>query len=139
MISSVASSMPASRPLAKYDFAVYQVEASRRISSTTMTARIPIAGPHQKRNRGPGFALGHRDLDLGHHRGDLAAQLDGIGAAFQGSQVEPLMRGDEIDYAGTSAGPIQAALEQHVGYRTCFHRRRRIQINVPLKHLTSPF
>jgi hypothetical protein len=33
---------------------------------------------------GPGFALGHRDLDVGHHLGDLAAERNGFDAAFQG-------------------------------------------------------
>ena len=64
---------------------------------------------------GPGFALGDRDLDLGHHLGDLTAKLDRVGAAFQGSKIEPFMRGDEIDHAGTPARPVQTALEQHVG------------------------
>jgi hypothetical protein len=92
-----------------------------------------------RRHPGPGFALGHGDLDLGHYLGDLAAKLDRVGAAFQGSEIEPFMRGDEIDHAGTPAGPVQTALEQYVGDRACCHRYCRIQIDVPLKHLTSPF
>src|SRR3984893_15190563 len=64
MISSVASSIPASRPLAKYDLAEDQVEASKRMSSTIITARITIAGPHQKRNRAwPEHPQGNRVTD----------------------------------------------------------------------------
>ena len=46
---------------------------------------------------GAGLALRQGDLDLGHQLGDLAAQLDGFHAALQGGEVEPFMRGDEID------------------------------------------
>jgi len=88
---------------------------------------------------GSGLALGGGDLEFGHHLGDLAAQLDGIAAALEGGEVEPFMRGNEIDHAGTPARPIQAAFEQHVGNGACFHRRRCIQIDVPLKHPSSPF
>jgi hypothetical protein len=42
-----------------------------------------------RRHPGPGFALGRGDLDFGHHLGDLAAQRDSVGAAFQDSEVEP--------------------------------------------------
>src|ERR1700676_3457738 len=36
------------------------------------------------------------------------------------------------------AHPVQTPLEQNVGDRACFHRCRRIQIDMPLKHLSSP-
>src|SRR5260370_7590350 len=62
-----------------------------------------------------------------------------VSAAVQGGEVEPLMRRDEIDHAGTPARPVQSALEQHVRDRACFHRHCRIQIDVPLKHPSSPF
>ena len=88
---------------------------------------------------GPRFTLRHGDLDFGHQLGDLAPQRNGVGAAFQGCKVEPFMRGDEIDDAGTPARPVKTAFEQHVGDRACFHWRCRIQIDVPLKHLSSPF
>src|SRR6266481_9232006 len=90
------------------------IDGSRTGRRRKLSRRRPPLPVLLRRHPGPGFALGHGDLDLGHHRGDLSALLDGVGAAFQSSQVEPLMRGDEIYHAGTSAGPIQAALEQHV-------------------------
>jgi hypothetical protein len=88
---------------------------------------------------GPGFALGHGDLDLRHHLGDLSAVRNGIDAAFHGGEVEPFMRGDQVDDAGAPARPVQAALEQHVGDGTYFHRRYRLHIDMALKHLSSPF
>src|ERR1700688_592380 len=198
MISRVASSIPASRPFWKYDRAEDQVAPNSRMSSTMMTARIPIRTTPSKanptglninrrrsafpmksaafyfrrgafprpqsitvcgyplvsfaprkiagsagrrmasalmgRHPGPGFALRGGDLDLGHQLGDLAAEPNGVSAAFQGCEVEPLMGRDEIDDAGTSARPVQTTFEQHVGDRARFHRYCRILIDVPLKH-----
>jgi hypothetical protein len=88
---------------------------------------------------GAGLALRDGDLALRHQFGDLATQRNRISAAFQGGKVEPFVRGDEIDDAGTSARPVQAALEQDVRDGAWLHRYCGIKINMPLKHLTSPF
>lgn len=92
-----------------------------------------------RRHPGAGFALGGGDFDFRHHLGDLAAHLNGIGAAFHGGEIEPLVRGDQIDDAGPAARPIQATLKQHVRERTCIYRRCGIEIDLPLKHLLFPF
>src|SRR5882724_3257257 len=47
MTSRVASSMPASRPLAKYDRAEDQLATNNNSSKTTITVRISISAPHQ--------------------------------------------------------------------------------------------
>ena len=59
-------------------------------------------------------------------------------AALKGRADAISMRRDQINDAGAAARPIQAALEQHVRDRICFHQRCRILIDVSLKHLTSP-
>ena len=75
-----------------------------------------------------------------HQLGDLAAQRDRVGAALQRGEIEPFVRGDQIDHAGTAARPVKPALEQHVRDRGRVHRHRCIQIKVSLKHLcVSPF
>src|SRR5205814_7400625 len=87
----------------------------------------------------PRLALRGRDLDVRHLPGDFLAQRHGVLAALQRGEVEPFMRGDEIDQAGASARPIDTALEQHVRQRACVDRRRRLQIECTLKHNASPF
>ena len=87
---------------------------------------------------GAGFALCGRDLDIGHHLGDLAAHGDRIRASLQGGEIEPFVGGDQIDHAGTAARPVQAALEQLIGDRS-LHRRCRLQIELSLKHRSPLF
>jgi len=102
----------------------------RRVSSISTTRDCPSAGSPvgglPARSNAP---LSRRGLRAAPSRSRPRTSSrrprgasNGIRAAFQGGKVEPFMRGDEIDYAGTSAGPVQAALEQHVGDRTCLHR-----------------
>jgi len=98
-------------------------------TKSLLARRHPVAG----------LALGGGDLDLGHQLGDLAAHPDGVSAAFDGCEIEPFMRGNQVDDAGTAACPVEPTLEQHIRDRACFHRRGVIQIEKPLKHLFIPF
>ncbi|GCC46523.1 hypothetical protein chiPu_0030359, partial [Chiloscyllium punctatum] len=93
-----------------------------------------------RRHPGAGFALGSRDLDIGHLLGDFAAVRDRVGTSLERRQVEPFVRRDEVDHAGTAARPIHAALEQHVLDCSRSNRDRAFLIDDPLKHYRhSPF
>jgi len=87
----------------------------------------------------PRLALRGRDLGLRHLTGDFLAQRHGVLAALQGGEVEPFVRGDEIDEPGPAARPIDPALEQHVRQCGRVDRRCRLQIESTLKHNASPF
>ena len=87
---------------------------------------------------GSRLTLRGRDLGVRHLLGNLLAVRDCILAALHRREVEPFMRGNEIDEAGTAAGPIHATLEQHVRQRARVDRRRHTQIESPLKHVASP-
>ena len=83
------------------------------------------------------MAFGHPALEGSGGRFDIGhddRQKTGLRQP-DGSPAMPAAPGrDEIDHAGPPACPVQAAFEQHVGNGTCFHRRRCIQIDMPLKH-----
>ncbi|ANW01784.1 hypothetical protein LMTR13_18035 [Bradyrhizobium icense] len=87
-----------------------------------------------RRHPGTRLALCGRDFRIRHHRGDLAAHRDCIGASLQRGEIEPFVGRDEIHHAGTAARPVKAALEQHVRNRGRFHRNCRVEIDLPLKH-----
>src|ERR1700741_2997308 len=88
---------------------------------------------------GAGLALSAGDLPVRHLLGDLATQCDRICAAFERRQVEPFVRGDEIDEARAAARPIEPALEQEIRDRGLRNRHRQILIDHPLKHTQLPF
>jgi len=85
------------------------------------------------------FALGNCDFVPRHLVGNLPTHLDCIGAPLQGGEIEPLVRGHQVDSAGAPARPVKPALEQHVWNRGCVHRHCAVEIENPLKHLSSPF
>lgn len=93
-----------------------------------------------RRHPGAGFALGDRDLDIGHLLGDFAAVRDRVGTSLERRQVEPFVRRDEVDHAGAAARPVHATFEQHVLDRGRSYRDGAVLIDDPLKHCRhSPF
>jgi len=99
---------------------------------------VPAAGL-LRRHPGPGFALAMAistsDIIAATSRRSWMAS-----ARLSEQPVEHSMRGEEIDHAGTSAGQYRAALEQHVGYRTCLHRYCPHPDQCALNNIwTSPF
>src|SRR6185312_702984 len=112
---------------------------ARPVSGTARTFHRRMCSPRLVRDYPVArVALCRCDLDIRHLLGDLAAHDNGVSAALQRRKIEPFMRGNEIDDAGTAARPIKPALKQHVGERGGFHRRRHIQIERSLKHFASP-
>ena len=90
-----------------------------------------------RQHPGAGLALGGRNFGIRHHLGNLTAQTDGLAPTFEGCEIEPFMRRDQVDDTSASACPKESAFEQYVRDRVCLHRCRGIQIEEPLKHLLS--
>src|SRR5437868_2005580 len=106
----------------------------------TRHPRVAVEEPAGLVRRHPGARLAERggDFALAHLLGDLAAERDRVRAALERGQVEPFVRGDEIDDAGTAACPVKPALEQNVLDRGLRDRHGAIQIQCTLKHVWSP-
>lgn len=79
------------------------------------------------------------DLALRHLAGHFLAQRDGVLAALERSEIEPFVRGDEVDQTRAAARPINPTLEQNVRQCAGVDRRGRIEIESTLKHNASPF
>ena len=73
-------------------------------------------------------ALGGGDLDVGHLIGDLAPQPNRLAVAFHRREIEPLMRGNEIDRRIATDRVHHSELEQHIARGRAFAERRRITV-----------
>jgi hypothetical protein len=67
-----------------------------------------------------------------------SAERNRIDAALQRCEIEPFVRGDQIDKARPPARIEHAEVEQYIAVGAGFHRHRGVQIEVPLKHFVSP-
>ncbi len=67
---------------------------------------------------------------------EFATKLDCIHAPLERRQVEPLVRGHEIDDAIAAGRKHQPEIEQHVAARACLHRQGTRLIDRHLKHAT---
>src|SRR3954451_19175176 len=112
---------------------------AREFASRTTGSLRPRFEASVRRHPGARFAERGGDFALTHLLGDLAAERDRIRAALQRGKIEPFVRGDEIDDAGTAARPVKPALEQHVLDRALRDRHCAVQIQCPVKHVCLPF
>src|SRR5437764_14070610 len=84
-------------------------------------------------------ALRLRDLNRRHLLGDLPAQANSLAVAAHSREIEPLVRGDEIDRNGASDRIHHAKLEEAVRADGRIAKRRTVNIEqFETSHMYSP-